>query len=92
MIQGLLAGTSIESILGALSIGQWLTIGGTLISAEPEVVAAFAALHPILNILESVVKSGASATQIANAGQQSAVSWLAANGQAAIDIQDEMGN
>jgi hypothetical protein len=46
IISGLIGGGSIASVLGALSLSDWLGLAGALADAEPAVVVAVQALHP----------------------------------------------
>jgi len=47
VISGLIGGASIGSVFGMLTLTQWFGIAGALSSAEPAVVAAVRALHPV---------------------------------------------
>ncbi len=47
--------TALEATLAGLSLGQWVTIAGTLWDAEPKVLDAIKALHPALQVLSDDV-------------------------------------
>jgi hypothetical protein len=51
IIQGLIGGASIGTLLGALSLSDWIGLAGTLVDAEPAVAAALSALHPAFSLL-----------------------------------------
>jgi hypothetical protein len=47
IIQSLIGGASFASILGGLGLSDWIGLAGTLVEAEPDVLAALSALHPV---------------------------------------------
>ena len=87
IVMGLANGGSIGAVLGGLSIGQWVGIAEAAADAAPTVIQDLAALHPALAALTGALAKGFSPT----AAGQTAKDWLAANGQAAIDVQEELG-
>lgn len=60
IILALVGGQSLGAILSGLTLMQWIEIAGTLVSAEPTLVKAFAELHPAFDILAKALGSGAS--------------------------------
>jgi hypothetical protein len=51
ILSGLLSGGSAASVFGALSLSDWIGLAGSLVDAEPSVVAAIRALHPAFDLL-----------------------------------------
>jgi hypothetical protein len=51
IISSLIGGASITSVFAALSLTQWIGIATALVNAEPAVVLAVRALHPIFDQL-----------------------------------------
>jgi hypothetical protein len=69
IIIALVGGQSIGAVLGTLTAAQWVSIATNMISAEPQLVAAFTALHPALQTLADALKNnvGAEAAGLAAA-------------------------
>ena len=87
LVMGLVNGGSLGAVLGGLSIGQWIGIAEAAVNAAPDVIQDLSALHPALAALTGALGKGFSPA----AAGQTAKDWLAANGQAAIDVQEELG-
>jgi len=87
IVAGLVNGASLGTVLSGLSLGQWIAVAEAAASAEPEVVQDLSDLHPALAMLVDKVASGVGSEVAAQATKD----WLAGNGQAAIDVQDELG-
>lgn len=59
VISGLIGGGSIVSVLGMLSLSDWLGLAGALADAEPAVVVAVQALHPAFErLVEDISRVG----------------------------------
>lgn len=59
VISGLIGGGSITTVLGALSLGDWIGLAGSLADAEPAVVVAIQALHPAFEkLIEDISRVG----------------------------------
>ena len=87
IVMGLVNGGSLETVLSGLSIAQWVGIAEAAADAAPAVIQDMAALHPALAALTDALAKGFSPT----VASQTARDWLIANGQAAIDVQEELG-
>jgi hypothetical protein len=75
LIIALAGGQSIGAVLGTLSVTQWVSIAGTLISAEPQLVAAFTALHPALQTLADALKNNVGAEAAGLAASAAFKAW-----------------
>jgi hypothetical protein len=75
IIIALAGGQSIGVILGTLTVTQWVSIASTLITAEPQLVAAFTALHPALQTLADALKNNVGAEAAGLAAQASFKAW-----------------
>lgn len=70
--QALMAGASIGTVLGGISLITWIEIAVALIKAEPMVVEAFAKVHPILEKLIDDMRDGHSPNVAASRAHQAA--------------------
>lgn len=75
IIIALVGGQSIATVLGTLTVTQWVSIAGTLITAEPQLVAAFTALHPALQTLADAIKNNVGAEAAGLAAQAAFKAW-----------------
>jgi hypothetical protein len=57
IITALAAGGTISVVLAGLSIVDWITIAGVLLTVGEDVVKVFIALHPALKPLEADIKA-----------------------------------
>jgi hypothetical protein len=52
ILQGLLAGTAVGTVLGGLTVGQWVAIAAALLTLEtPEIESQITKLHPAFDKL-----------------------------------------
>ena len=56
VLSSLFAGGSATAAFGALSLGDWIGLAGSLVDAEPAVVNALRALHPAFEQLVGDLK------------------------------------
>lgn len=86
LIGSLLGGSSVATVLAALSAAQWRAIAAAMLQAmaqAPAVVTQLAAMHVALGALLDNLRTSGDPTQAAGAARN----WLAANGEAAITLQ-----
>ena len=67
LIQDAVAGDTIASALGSITVAQWVTIAAQGLTAEPEVVAAIKALHPAIDTFLTAVENGVDSAGAADA-------------------------
>jgi hypothetical protein len=56
VLSSLFAGSSVTAAFGTLGLSDWIALAGSLVDAEPTVVAAISALHPALDLLVKDLK------------------------------------
>jgi hypothetical protein len=79
MIMALVGGQSLVAILGGFTAVQWVSLASTLLGAEPDVLKAFLALHPVLASLAGAFEQRLKAQEIANLAITNFEQWAAAN-------------
>lgn len=99
LIQALITGGSLRTILGAVTADQWVAIATQLIQVGPQVAAELpkivGGLHPTLAPLQPALQTmvdKANATGDANAAAGTMQSWLANNGMGAIQTYPDNAN
>jgi hypothetical protein len=83
ILAAVLSGGSIGTVLGALSLTQWLTLGAGVLSLEPDFAKLLGLQHPALGTLVDNIGKGA-AVEVAS---KEAKNWFAANADKAIELQ-----
>lgn len=84
LIPVLTGSASLGAALGSISVVSWIEIAAALIAAEPKIMQALTALHPVFTKLAQSIEAG----QGADVAGMQAYSWLQANAKAAIETQD----
>lgn len=89
IILALVAGqapAAVGPMLGALSLNQWASIASTAINDAPDIIKALVAMPTPADAQAALTQLGDAAVD--GAVRKSLMDWLAANGQAAMYIQD----
>lgn len=79
IILALAGGQSIAAVLAGLSIAQWTAIAGELLGAAPNLVKAFADLHPALQGLTDIVAQRLPKEQISQTVVSNFRQWASLN-------------
>lgn len=83
ILVGLVNGLSIESVIGAVTVSQWVGIGEAVLNAAPAEISLLQGLHSVFaDMIGRVLAVGSSAV-----APIAVKEWLAANGAAAIERQ-----
>ena len=88
LIPVITGGASLGTAIGSLTLIDWIGIAGGLISAEPKVIAAIKALHPVFEDMANGIARGEHPNDAGMIGFTSFQEWLIRNGKAAIRLKD----
>jgi hypothetical protein len=91
LIPVITGGTSLGAAIGSLTLLDWIGVAAGLVSAEPKVVAAIKALHPVFEDMANGISRGEHPADVGKAGYNSFQELVAANGKTAIKVQDNLG-
>lgn len=85
IIQALIGGAGISTVLAGVTASQWITIGAAALKAAPAEIQIVRGLHGLLDhVIGAVLSSGS-----ALIASEAASAWLAANGAKAIELQSQ---
>lgn len=79
IVAALAGGQAIGAVLGGLSIASWVSLGGVLVNATPEVINIAKTVHPAFHALATAIEGGAAPDKAAHAAINTFEEWAKAN-------------